>query len=585
MRVRLRKSPSRLVAVAAAAFLLAACGSEEPVSPFAPTDPAGRLFEPGHVVEVAIEMPPADWDVLRRQTRSWWDVAAADGKACLVQPFAKPFDWFTASVTVDGVRRDRVAVRKKGFLGSLNEERPALKVRLDRFVEGQTLSGLKRLTLNNSVQDPTWLKQCLSYRVFEKAGLPVPYCNFAHVTVNGRDLGLYVHLESVDRRWVRRYFPKDEGDLWEGEFSDFRTEWLGTFEKKGDVEDDDQAQVDRGSLAEVAGAVSSSTPDGQVRARLEELVDFDGFMRFWAAEKVLEHWDGYANNVNNFFLYRDPATSRFVFAPAGTDQITVPDPFSGTKPPVSVYATGVLSNRLYAIPETRQLYAAKIREVLDRAFDEADLLAEIDRMQAVVAPVLARSGPEVVAAQAKAVGELRVWVRERRAILLKDLEGGPPEWKQPLKQSICVDLAGEIEGAFGTSFGTNREPDAFRTGNGALAGVYRRVPLSVRRVGSQAGYDKNAQADPWPVVDLTAEAGNGTYYTLWVGVNPERFRAGESGPFDGTFAWGGMGSWNPTTQRWTYLGGFVDGWLEIDRAGLGPGSPVSGRFRARVIQW
>ena len=83
----------------------------------------------------------------------------------------------------------------------------------------------------------------------------------------------------------------------------------------------------------------------------------------------------------------------------------------------------------------------------------------------------------------------------------------------------------------------------------------------------------------------TAEAGNGTYYNLWVGVNPERFRAGESGPFDGTFAWGGMGSWNPTTQRWTYLGGFVDGWLEIDRAGLAPGSPVSGRFRARVIQW
>ena len=573
------------MAAGAATFILAACGSNEPVSPFAPTDPAGRLFEPGHVVEVAIEMAPADWDVLRRQTRSWWDVAAAENKACLVQPFAKPFDWFSATVTVDGVRRDRVAVRKKGFLGSLNEERPALKVRFDRFVEGQTLSGLKRLTLNNSVQDPTWLKQCLSYRVFEKAGLPVPYCNFAHVTLNGRDLGLYVHLESVDRRWVRRYFPKDEGDLWEGEFSDFRTEWLGTFEKKGEVEDDDQTQVDRRSLADVAGAVASSTPDAQVRARLEELVDFDGFMRFWAAEKVLEHWDGYANNVNNFFLYRDPATSRFVFAPAGTDQITVPDPFSATKPPVSVYATGVVSNRLYAIPETRQLYAAKVREILDRAFDEADLLAEIDRMQAVVAPVLARSGPDVVAAQAKAVGDLRAWVRGRREILLKDLAGGPPDWTQPLKQSICVDLAGEIQGAFGTSFGTNREPDAFRTGNGALSGVYRKTPLSVRRVGSQAGYDKNAQASPWPVVDITAEAADGTYYTLWVGVNPQHFEAGAVGPFDGAFAWGGIGNWNPRTSKWTYLGGFVDGGLEIDRASLAAGGAVSGRFRARVIQW
>jgi len=41
---------------------------------------------------------------------------------------------------VDGVRRERVAVRKKGFIGSLDDERPALKVRFDRYVEGQTLN-------------------------------------------------------------------------------------------------------------------------------------------------------------------------------------------------------------------------------------------------------------------------------------------------------------------------------------------------------------------------------------------------------------------------------------------------------------
>jgi len=578
-------SARRLAAVAVATGILAACGSNEPASPFAPTDPAGRLFEPGHVVEVSIEIAPGDWDTLRRQSRNWWDVAAAENKSCMVQPFPKPFDWFTATITVDGLRRDRVAVRKKGFLGSLNEERPAFKVRFDRFVEGQTLNGLQRLTLNNSVQDPTWLKQCLAYRVFEKAGVPVPWCNFAHVTVNGRDLGLYVHLESQDRHWVRRWFEKDGGDLWEGEISDFRTGWLDTFEKKGDVEDEDQTKVDRSSLGEVAAAVVSSTPDAQVRSRLEELVDFDGFMRFWAVEKVLEHWDGYANNVNNFFVYHDPATSRLVFAPSGTDQITVPDPYSSVKPPVSVYATGALSNRLYGIGETRQLYAAKIRQVLDQAFREDDLLSEIERMQALVAPVLARAGTEVASAQATAVEDLRAWIRGRRAVLLKDLEGGPPQWTQPLKESICVDLAGEIEGTFATTFGTNREPDAFRTGNGSVSAVYRHKTLSVRRVGAQAGYDKNAQSDPWPVVDITAEATDGTYYNIWIGVDPERFHAGARGEFDGAFAWGGMGQWNPRTWTWTYLGGFVDVGVEIDQAGLAPGSAVRGRFKARVIQW
>lgn len=565
--------------------LLAACGSEEPSSsPFAPTDPAGDLFDPGHVVEVSVDIAPADWDALRRQSRNWWDIVAVEGGRCLTQPFPKPFTWFRASVTVDGVRRDNVAVRKKGFLGSLNDEKPALKVRFDLYDPDHTLLGLDRLTLNNSVQDPTFLKQCLAYDVFARAGVPVPWCNFARVVVNGRDLGLYVHVESLDRRWVRRHFERDEGDLWEGEFSDFRAGWTDTFEKKGAVPEDDQTKVDRSTLMEVAQAVTDSVPDSQLRGRLGDVIDFDEFMSFWAVEKVLEHWDGYANNINNFFLYRDPATERFVFAPTGTDQITVVDPFTEAKPPVSVYATGALTNRLYRAGETRSLYAARMREVLDRAFVEEHLLAEIDRMQALVAPVLARSGADVPRVQA-AVEELRDWVRGRRAVLLGDLAGGPPDWSQPLKESICADLAGTIEGGFGTTFGTGDTPDIFATGTGALGLEYRRKQVAFWRVGAKADFDRNAIEDPWPVIDINGHATDDTYYTIWIGVNPEQFHSGGGGPFDGWYAWGGIGNWNPATWQWTYLGGFVNGGVELDQAAAVPGAPVSGRFRALVIKW
>lgn len=582
----MRRGDTRALALTAVlvAVLAAACGSNEPVTPFGPTDPAGPLFAPDHLLEVAIEMAPQDWEALRRQTRDWWDIAGADSRQCLLQPFSKPYEWFEATVTVDGLRRERVAVRKKGFLGSLDEERPALKLRFDANLSGQTLLGLSRLTLNNSVQDASWLRQCLAYRVFQKAGVPVPWCNFAHVTANGRDLGLYVHVESIDRRFVRRQFERDSGDLWEGEFSDFDTTWINTFEKKG-VGDTDQREVDRSSLEEVGRAVSPFLPWDRVRNDLGKVVDFDGFMRFWATEKLLEHWDGYANNLNNFFVYRDPDDERFRFIPWGTDQITVPDPFSQTLPPVSVYALGAIANRIYAEPEGRALYVDTLRAMLDTAFDEQDLLAEIDRMQSVIDPTLARMGPEIVASQARARDALREWVAGRRAVLLADLRDGPREWSQPRKQSFCVDMAGELEGSFDTTFGTNRAPDIFRVGGGSLAGTYRRVEITVRRVGSQAGYDKNAQADPWPVIDISAEAANGTYYNIWIGVNPARFTDGAAGPLDDSFAWGGIGSWNPRTWQWTYLGGFVSGRVELDRASLADGAPVRGRFRTRVVKW
>ena len=77
-------------------------------------------------------------------------------------------------MTVDGRLLPNVAVRKKGFFGSLSETRPSLKVKFDEYVGGQQLNSLDRLTLNNNLQDPSELKQCLTYFLMRKAGVPAP---------------------------------------------------------------------------------------------------------------------------------------------------------------------------------------------------------------------------------------------------------------------------------------------------------------------------------------------------------------------------------------------------------------------------
>jgi hypothetical protein len=53
----------------------------------------------------------------------------------------------------------------------------------------------------------------------------------------------------------------------------------------------------------------------------------------------------------------------------------------------------------------------------------------------------------------------------------------------------------------------------------------------------------------------------------------------------GDHAWGGIGVWNPRTWTWTYMGGFIQGEVELDQAAPVPGAPVSGRFRARIVEW
>ena len=147
--------------------------------PDAYVDLSGPVFEPDHIVDVAITMAPADWDALRMQTRTIASIIEGD---CLAQPAPSPFTTFHAAITIDGTTFPDVGIKKKGFLGSLDPTKPSLKVKLDEYVAGPEYLGLEKLTLNNSHQDPSFVRQCVAYQVFAAAGIVVPRCNFAHVT-------------------------------------------------------------------------------------------------------------------------------------------------------------------------------------------------------------------------------------------------------------------------------------------------------------------------------------------------------------------------------------------------------------------
>ena len=51
---------------------------------------------------------------------------------------------------------EHVGIRKKGFAGSMNSEKPSLKIKLDKYNKSAVLPfGVERITLNNNVQDPS----------------------------------------------------------------------------------------------------------------------------------------------------------------------------------------------------------------------------------------------------------------------------------------------------------------------------------------------------------------------------------------------------------------------------------------------
>jgi hypothetical protein len=438
----------------------------------APGDP----YDPDRVLRVAIELDPADWDALRHQERSDWVVFAGDD--CLSAPFPSPFTWFEAHVEVDGQAFDRVALRKKGFLGSLDSRRPSLKLKFDKHIEGQRLGDRERLTLNNAVQDPAVVRQCLGYAVFAAAGVPAPRCGFAQVIVNGETLGVYANVEPVKKRFLRRAFGAADGALFEGTLSDFTPAWRGTFERK---------TGDPGDTRPLDALVEAlARPDGELLAAVEAVVDVDAYLRYWAVESVLAAFDSYSSNTNNFFVYQRTDTGRFSFIPWGLDEV-FPDEIRSPQAQPVQFAEGRLAQRLYRLPEVRARYFGAIEAVLDETWDDRAMADEVSRMAALAEPHLAPTQQEVFA---DAVGRLSQVIDGREAHTRRALQE-VMEVDDEVRDVQCLRSLGEVSARFDVGWDTLDE-DPFEAGTGALEVLLDGAPLTGDPVGGHAGLDDGA---------------------------------------------------------------------------------------------
>ncbi|SVA75169.1 uncharacterized protein METZ01_LOCUS128023 [marine metagenome] len=187
------------------------------------------LFPKDRLLEVNITIAEQDWDKIRYQRRTRENALPPSRQ---FEPPPPPYSYVEASVTIDGVTFPKVGLRKKGFLGSQDTTRPSLKVKLDYIEKEGNIDGLQNLTLNNNRQDASLMSQFMGYAIWDAAGAPGSRCAFAKVTVNGRNLGVYCHVETIREPLLRREFGSDKGTLFEGTVVDFYPEWEGSFERK-----------------------------------------------------------------------------------------------------------------------------------------------------------------------------------------------------------------------------------------------------------------------------------------------------------------------------------------------------------------
>ncbi|MBK9034392.1 MAG: CotH kinase family protein [Myxococcales bacterium] len=357
---------------------------------FRTDDGSTALFDDTTVRDVELTLSAESYAAINAQ---------AEPPGCV--PYSR--DYFAGDVAYAGVALTGVGVKVKGGCGSAREldEKAGFKVSLDwddPTVAGcpadRRIGGLGALTLNNMVQDKSLTHERLAYALFRAMGVPAARTAPVRVLVNGALFGHYLHVESVDRRFLARHFGSNQGMLYEG------TYWCQL--ESGNIADDDSgcltreftpdacdgapgADADPETYEPVRGLIArlDALPIGGFYPAVTQILDFDRYLTMWAVEAMLSHWDGYSYDiVNNYRVYHDPARDRWTIIPSGLDQTFQPNSIDEWGP------MGRIAQRCLSEPACEAAFAARLRDAL-AAFEDLQLEARRAAIVAQLTPLLA----------------------------------------------------------------------------------------------------------------------------------------------------------------------------------------------------
>jgi CotH kinase protein len=372
---------------------------------------AAEIYEPDAVVVIDLALPPASVAALETEPGEYAEgtlsLAPTDGTPGGIGPFSAPLT---------------VGVRLKGEGSFQNlDGKAAFKLKFSEFVKGQKFLGLKGMTLNNMLQDPSMVHETLAYRAFRAAGVPAPRTGYADVRVNGEEFGLHLNVETLDDVALERLFGSFEAPpqhLYEASHElDLVPGDVGAFEVDEGEEDD------RSDLEALVEAVAAPAPPA-FSQRVAGLADLEEMTRMWAVERYIDHWDSYSGRAdpNNYYLHSDPLGA-FQMLPWGTDQ-SWSRPQHGFGPPGPV-----LFEACFADPACAGLYRGALYEA-EAVVTGLDPGAEAIRLATLLAPwqslEVAPRKPFGTVEIAAAVAAVGAFAASRPAALAKWLGEQPP---------------------------------------------------------------------------------------------------------------------------------------------------------------
>ncbi len=345
-------------------------------------------------------------------------------------------------ISIDGETYNQVAIRAKGNtsltqVARYGNDRYSFKIEFDHYNDACRYHGLDKLSLNNVIQDNTYMKDFLTYQMMGCFGVSAPLCSFVYITVNGEDWGLYLAVEGVEDAFLARSYGKNPGNLYKpdsmkmgggrGNGGDFRMdEWkegeapperpeggpgrpgggpdgMGSSDVSLIYSDDDYESYE--NIFTNAKTDLTDTDKARLISALKELntgdnpadvVDVDQVIRYFVVHNFVCNFDSYTGSmIHNYYLYEEDGRLSMIpwdynLAFGGFEgsmdadavvNYPIDTPVSGGSTDSRPMLAWIFDNDDYA-----KLYHQYFSEFIASCFESGLFAETVDRTQALIAP-------------------------------------------------------------------------------------------------------------------------------------------------------------------------------------------------------
>lgn len=279
---------------------------------------------------------------------------------------------------------------------------------------------------NAEYDDPSLIRNALSFYFFNLIGLPAPKTTHCQIIVNDRPLGVYLEIEAVVPAFFRERRIRYRSIIYaindSAHFGLYEPQGRGR--KRTLFEGYELVAGDKAAEQRLAAFIRdlNRLTGMALKRMLARRLDIDHYLRWLAGAVLTGNYDGFEQN---YALCEHQPSGKYRIFPWDYEGTWGRNCYGEISPSSQVRVMGynTLTAKLLGFREYRTAYFRLLRSLLNRVFTERRLMPVVRRMTANIAEAVRRDHTRKYT-YSKFLGEpllIRRYIRERRAYVLREL--------------------------------------------------------------------------------------------------------------------------------------------------------------------